>query len=89
MYRWAEKSCDTIFRMCISLTNLHIKWHPLRGADLDRHNQVKNRQYAIGEEALMKRMRAQEKYHAKRRRRLSLELYAGDRDSDRYDSVLD
>ena len=41
-YRWAEECYGNIFRTCISLTNLHIKWHPLRAADLDRHNQVKN-----------------------------------------------
>ena len=87
-YRWAEKNYDKSFTMFISLTNLHIKWHPLRAADLDRQNQIKNRQYAIGEETVMKRRRAQEKYRAKRRRRLGLELYALDRDSDRYDSVL-
>lgn len=87
-YRWAEKSNDNIFRMCISLTNLHSKWHPLRFADLDCHNTIKNRQYAIGEETVMKRKRAEEKYCLKCRRRLGQKLYGPDKDSDRYDSFL-
>ena len=88
-YSWAEKSYDNFFWMCISLTNLYIKWHPLHAADLDPHSHVKIRQHAIGEETVMKRRRAQEKYRGKRCRRLGWELYALERESDRHDSVLD
>ena len=32
-FRWKEDSYDSIFRLTIALTNIHIKWHPLRDAD--------------------------------------------------------
>ena len=32
-WRWDEKQYDKIFRLCLSLTNLHVKSHPLRDED--------------------------------------------------------
>lgn len=86
-YRCAEKSSDKIFSICIRITNLHIKWHPPRAADLYRHSQIQNRQYTIGEKTIMKRRRAQDKYHAKCRR-LDLELYALEKDSSSFGSIF-
>lgn len=42
-FRWAEENYDKIFRFCMELTNVHIKWNPLRAQDQSTYLRVKNR----------------------------------------------
>lgn len=74
-YRWAENCYDVIFRLCLGMNNLYVKWHPLRADDLDRFQRFKNRQYSIGEGICQKRRKSQEKYRAKRKRRMDIEFH--------------
>ena len=39
--RWAEQNYDRFFRLCVALTNVHIRAHPLRRDDLDRFHRLK------------------------------------------------
>lgn len=70
-YRWKESMYDHIMRFGIALTNCHIKWHPLRAADVAFFNSYRTRLYTIGDDIQNKRRRVQEKYRRNRRRRLS------------------
>lgn len=70
-YRWNEHKYDSFLRVCTALTNIHIKWHPLRDEDGVLYNRYKNRLYAIGDEIVTKRKRSQASYRARRRARLA------------------
>lgn len=74
-YRWAESNYDKLFRLCVALTNQHIRWHPLRQEDHATFQRYKNRQYSIGAEIARKRKRIQERYKARRKARLSVLLH--------------
>lgn len=32
-YRWTESGCNFIFKITVTLANIHIKWHSFRNAD--------------------------------------------------------
>lgn len=70
-YRWDEKNYDRLFRLCVSLTNFHIRWHPLRDVDGASFRKYKSRLYSVGAETASKRKRAQSEYRARRRARLA------------------
>ena len=50
-WRWDERQYDKIFRLCLSLTDLHVKWHPLRDEDNNHANQYRRRLLEIAENA--------------------------------------
>ncbi|RHZ39952.1 hypothetical protein DYB31_008483, partial [Aphanomyces astaci] len=47
-YRWSRKSYDIVFQACLTLTNVHVRLHPLRAEDGDANAQYINRLNAIG-----------------------------------------
>ena len=70
MYRWSENSYDFIFRLTRALTNLHIRWHPLRDTDGKPYERYAKRLHEIAETGVWKRQRAQTSYCKRRRRAL-------------------
>lgn len=75
-YRWAEKNYDLLFRFSAALTNMHIKWHPLRDEEGRAFRQYKNRLNSIGVNTAQKRKTAQTEYRARRKARLALNFSA-------------
>lgn len=51
--------------------NLHVFWHPLRAEDKIVYFQSKNQRFSTSSNAEQKQKRAQEKFRAKRARRLN------------------
>ena len=58
-YRWAEGGYDRIFRMTLALSNIHIKWHPLRNADGKTCERYLKRLHEVADTYVTKRKRAQ------------------------------
>lgn len=75
-WRWAEEQYDDIFKICVGLSNFHIRLHPLRHDDSAKYNMHRNRLLSIGEDISRKRKQVQERYREKRRRRLELQFRA-------------
>lgn len=66
--RWSEAIYDSIFDLTFRLTNVHIKWHPLRDVDEKKYERYLKRLYEIAEITSKKRTRAQAAYVMRRRR---------------------
>ena len=73
-WRWDEGQYDKPFKLCMALTNLHIKWHPLRDEDGHSAKQYKSRPLEIGVTTAEKRKASQRRYRAKRLARMSAQL---------------
>lgn len=69
-WRWDESSYDIIVRLCVSLTNIHINWHPLRADDGTFYTKCETHLVDVGESLKRRRIDVQRKYLEKRRRRL-------------------
>lgn len=67
-FRWGEGLYDDIFRMTVALTNLHVRWHPLRDADGKTYERYRKRLREIAEGGIRKRKRAQAAYRKRRKR---------------------
>lgn len=75
-YKWSGQLYDHIFCLCLGLTNSHIKIHPLRREDLHFYQQIKNKNYKIGESIASKRKATQQRYRARRRSRMDAQFRA-------------
>ena len=76
-FRWNEKIYDTIFKLCVALTNEHIKLHPLRKEeDLEAYYFYRNSMAQEAEQKTRKRRETQELYRQCRRARLEQNYYA-------------
>ena len=71
-WRWVEKQYEKIIRLCLALTNLHVKWHPLRDEDNKHAHQYRRRLLEIGVKKAEKRKASQQMYRAKRAARMSI-----------------
>lgn len=69
-WKWNESNYDKFFKICLALTNYHIRMYKLHVRDSKHYCRVKNRLYSIGEDIVAKRRRTQAKYRAKRARRM-------------------
>ncbi|RHY99865.1 hypothetical protein DYB35_013381, partial [Aphanomyces astaci] len=47
-YTWKKDEYNMYFQMCVALTNVHIRFNPLRNVDGEGYNQYKNRLLSIG-----------------------------------------
>ncbi|ETL48802.1 hypothetical protein L916_01628, partial [Phytophthora nicotianae] len=65
---------DDKFRLCLGLTNVHVSHCPLRQDNGDWYRRSQNKLIQLGQLLKQKRRLAQEKYRAKKRRRLSSTL---------------
>jgi len=82
-YKWNEANYDKWFATCLSLTNFHVKYNPLRNDDGSFYTNIRARLASIGQQQARKRKRTQERYRERRRIRLSVAF------NDLSDSVLD
>lgn len=67
-YRLARELYDDVFRLCVGLTNAHVRPLHRENGDWCRRSQNK---LELGIKLKQKRLLAQEKYRAKKRRRLA------------------
>ena len=70
-YTWKRENYDMFFQTCVALTNVHIKFLPLREDDGHDHNRYVNRLLSIGEREKANRTNSVLKYRKKRKLRLS------------------
>ncbi|KAF4041535.1 hypothetical protein GN244_ATG06208 [Phytophthora infestans] len=47
-YRWQEPNYELNFRACVTLTNIHVRVHPLRVNDEANYASYQRRLYTIG-----------------------------------------
>ena len=73
-WKWSEAGYDSIFRLCVGLTNFHIHKHPLREEDTLVLRTMKNRRYHIATTQIQKRRQVQRTYREKRRRRVEMQF---------------
>ena len=73
-YRWAEHWFDDIFRLTVALTNVHIRWHPLRDSDGKTYERYLKRLNDIALTGINKRKRAQASYRKRRKRAIERTL---------------
>ncbi|RHY68737.1 hypothetical protein DYB34_009084 [Aphanomyces astaci] len=66
-YRWNRKNYDVLFQTCVAITNVHIRFNPLRAEDGDANIQYVNRLNAIGLKKIKDKKKAQQKYREKRK----------------------
>lgn len=76
--RWAKGNYDNLLFICISLTNCHIRFNPLRSEDGDFYTKYKNQLVDIGKNHIEKRREVQPAYRAKRQRHLNIRFCALD-----------
>lgn len=88
-YVWGEELYDTIFRLCVALTNVNIKIQPLRIIDGQWYNGYKNRMQEIGRARKRKRSESQSRYRANRKARLGMGFRNSILDSDGGDTTED
>ena len=53
-YMWSEDMYDSVFQMCMGLANIHICMHPLRDANGEYYQTLRNKWFTIGEEGIEK-----------------------------------
>ena len=73
-WKWSEAGCDSIFSLCVGLTNFHLHNHPLRAEDSRLLKTMKNRQYHIATTQIQKRRQVQRSYREKRRRKVEMQF---------------
>ncbi|KAH9089807.1 hypothetical protein LEN26_019049 [Aphanomyces euteiches] len=75
-YHWNRKRYDLLFKTCLSLTNVHVRFNPLRKEDGEVYAQYVNRLKSIGRKLRKKKKSADRAYRTKRKARLALVLAA-------------
>ena len=73
-WKWSEAGYDSIFRLCVGLTNFHLHKKPLRDEDSKILRTMKNRRYHIATSQIQKRRQVQRPYREKRRRRVEMQF---------------
>ncbi|KAH9103357.1 hypothetical protein LEN26_015310 [Aphanomyces euteiches] len=70
LFLWKRENYDMFIQSCVALTNVHIRFLPLRAQDGQKYNQYLNRLTAIGMRLIEKRAATTQKYLRKRKQRL-------------------
>ena len=65
-WKCSENKYDPVLRLCLGLTNFHIRWGPLRAQNMTLYQKLTNRWYQIGNSQLERRHRIQKRYREKR-----------------------
>jgi hypothetical protein len=73
-YKWGEDKYDQIMRLCVALTNYHIRINPLRAEDGDYYEMIKSRYYSQGEDARAKQLTQRQKSNNKRKARQQVDM---------------
>ncbi|RQM10367.1 hypothetical protein B5M09_001538 [Aphanomyces astaci] len=66
-YTWKKDEYNTYFQTCVALTNVHIRFNPLRNVDGEAYNQYKNRLLSIGSKCKTKNSSSKAKYRENRK----------------------
>ncbi|RHY70349.1 hypothetical protein DYB30_013643, partial [Aphanomyces astaci] len=66
-YTWKKDEYNMYFQMCVALTNVHIRFNPLRNVDGEAYNQYKNRLLSIGSKCKTKNSSSKAKYRENRK----------------------
>lgn len=77
-WKWSEKNYDVYFRLCVALTNLHIRWNALRAEDGTRYCRLRTRTNTIGVGQARKRKMTQQRYRERRRARMDIRFHSLD-----------
>ncbi|ETV74819.1 hypothetical protein H257_10880 [Aphanomyces astaci] len=73
-YTWKKDEYNMYFQMCVALTNVHIRFNPLRNVDGEGYNQYKNRLLPIGSKIKTKNSSFKAKYRKNRKARIQAVL---------------
>ncbi|RHY26518.1 hypothetical protein DYB32_007536 [Aphanomyces invadans] len=73
-YSWKKEEYNIFFQTCVALTNVHIRFNPLRNLDGEGYHQYKNRLISIGGKIKAKREASKAKYRQNRRARIQSAL---------------
>lgn len=65
-WSWDEGNYENVFKLCMCLTNLHIKWHPIKGDGNKRTDLYLKRLTELGVNRVEKRKKALETFLCKR-----------------------
>ncbi|RHZ07767.1 hypothetical protein DYB37_013842 [Aphanomyces astaci] len=66
-YTWKKDEYNMYFQTCVALTNVHIRFNPLRNVDGEAYNQYKNRLLSIGSKCKTKNSSSKAKYRENRK----------------------
>ncbi|RQM31002.1 hypothetical protein B5M09_013492 [Aphanomyces astaci] len=69
-YTWKKDEYNMYFQTCVALTNVHIRFNPLRNMDGEGYNQYKNRLLSIGSKIKTKNSSSKAKYRENRKARI-------------------
>ncbi|ETV82686.1 hypothetical protein H257_05252 [Aphanomyces astaci] len=73
-YTWKKDEYNMYFQTCVALTNVHIRFNPLRNMDGEGYNQYKNRLLSIGSKIKTKNSSSKAKYRENRKARIQAVL---------------
>ncbi|KAF0708148.1 hypothetical protein AaE_013334 [Aphanomyces astaci] len=73
-YTWKRDEYNMYFQTCVALTNIHVRFNPLRNVDGEGYNQYKNRLLSIGSKIKSKNASSKAKYRENRRARIQAVL---------------
>ncbi|RHY26367.1 hypothetical protein DYB32_007688 [Aphanomyces invadans] len=73
-YSWNRKNYDMLVQTCVALTNVHVRFHPLRSEDGDVYAQYANRMNSIRARSMKGKRNSERVYLSKRNARLALAL---------------
>lgn len=71
-WKWWERNYDNYFKLCVALTNTHVRWSPPREVDLDHYRRVRMRSYEIDVGGARKRHLSHQRYRDRRRARIDV-----------------
>ncbi|ETV97385.1 hypothetical protein H310_09719 [Aphanomyces invadans] len=71
-YTWKKDEYNIYFQTCVALTNVHVRFNPLRNVDGEGYNQYKNRLLPIGSKFKTRNLFSKAKYRENRKARIRL-----------------
>ncbi|RHY25391.1 hypothetical protein DYB32_008351 [Aphanomyces invadans] len=69
-FTWKKDEYNMYFQTCVALTNVHIRFNPLRNVDGEGYNQYKNRLLSIGSKIKTRNSSSKAKYRENRKARV-------------------
>ncbi|ETV98762.1 hypothetical protein H310_08829, partial [Aphanomyces invadans] len=71
-YTWKKDEYNMYFQTCVALTNVHVRFNPLRNVDCEGYNQHLNRLLSIGSKIKARNLSSKAKYRENRKARIQL-----------------
>ncbi|RHY17476.1 hypothetical protein DYB32_010513 [Aphanomyces invadans] len=73
-YTWKKDEYNIYFQTCVVLTNVHVRFNPLRNVDCKGYNQHLNRLLSIGSKITARNLSSKAKYRENRKARIQAVL---------------